>query len=462
MIKPLPFAAALLLGACAVLEPRYERPALPTPDEWPQGAAYDAAINVEGAAELPPWDQFYADPKLNALIALALEQNRDLRISALNIERARNQFRIQRANSLPSVNAVASGDVQGRDTASGEIIDRQYSAGYGLAAFEIDFFGRVRGLNRAALQQYLATRDARDSAQISLISQVASAYLIYAGDLELLRLAEATLDSQQKSLDLTLSRLDVGVASEIDVQRARTIVESARADVARFTTLTAQDENLLTLLVGAPVPAELQPTDIDAVAFGAAELPPGMPSDVLLTRPDIRQSEHLLRSANANIGAARAAFFPRVTIAGFSGEADPRFENLFNGANGAWSFTPQVSIPLFNGGARIAGLGVAGADRDIAVAQYERAVQVAFREVADALAERGAIEDQLAARKALADAAQSVYDISDARYREGVDSFLGLLDAQRSLYGAQQSLVAARVARAVNFVTLYKTLGGGV
>jgi multidrug efflux system outer membrane protein len=376
-------------------------------------------------------------------------------------ERARNQFRIQRANSLPSVNAVASGDIVGVDTPSGEIIDRQYSAGYGLAAFEIDFFGRVRGLNRAALQQYLATEDARDSAQISLISQVATAYLIYAGDLELLRLAEATLDSQQKSLDLIVARLDAGVSSELDVQRARTIVENARADVARFTTLTAQDENLLTLLVGAPIPAELQPANIDAVAFGAEQLPPGLVSDVLLTRPDIRQSEHLLRSANANIGAARAAFFPRVTIAGFSGDADPRFENLFNGANGAWSFTPQVSIPLFNGGARIASLGVAGADRDIALAQYERAIQVAFREVADALAERGTIEDQLAARQARASAAKSVYDISDARYREGVDSFLGLLDAQRTLYSAEQDLVAARVARAVNFVTLYKTLGGG-
>jgi outer membrane protein, multidrug efflux system len=462
MIKSLsPLAALLLLGACAVLEPRYERPAPPVPSAWPEGQPYDNAIRAPGAAELPDWRAFYADPKLNTLIARALEENRDLRVAALNIERARSQYRVQRAQSLPEVSGVASGAITGVDAPGGEIIERQYSAGVGITAFELDFFGRVRGLNRAALQQYLATADARDSAQISLISEVASAYLVYAGDLELLRLAQETLASQQRSVELTQRRFEAGASSQLDLYRARTIAENARADAARFTTLTAQDENLLALLVGAPIPPELRPTTIADVAFGAAELPPGLPSEVLLSRPDIRQSEHLLRSANANIGAARAAFFPSVSISGFTGTADSRFENLFNGAAGAWSFTPQVSIPLFDGGARLSNLGVANADREIAVAQYERAIQGAFREVADALAERGAIQEEVAARQALADAAGGGYRLSTARYDEGIDNYLSLLDSQREYYSAQQSLVTARVARAINFVTLYKSLGGG-
>ncbi len=462
-IAPLlaPMTALSLLSACAVLEPRYEQPALPTPTQWPEGPAYDGATQVQGDVALPEWQNFYADPKLNALIATALDENRDLRIAALNIERARSLFRIQRSRSLPNVSAVASGDIAGVDTPGGEVIDRQYSAGIGIANFELDLFGRVRGLNRAALQRYLSTEDARDSVQISLIASVATAYLTYAGDLELLRLAQETYSSQQQSFDLTQRRFEAGASSQLDVQRARTIVENARADVARFTTLTAQDQNLLTLLVGAPVPSDLLPTSIDAIAFGVEELPPGLPSDVLLTRPDVRESERLLRAANANIGAARAAFFPSVSISGFSGEADPRFENLFNGATGVWSFTPQVTIPIFSGGANLANLGVANSERDIAVAEYERAIQAAFRDVADALAERGQIQEEFDARQALAEAAQQSYSLSDARYREGIDAYLGLLDAQRELYAAQQGLVGARVARAVNFVTLYKALGGG-
>lgn len=457
-----PLATAALLSACAVLEPGYEQPASPVPDAWPQGAAYDSAVLAPGSTDLPEWRSFFADPKLNTLIGQALENNRDLRIAALNIERARSQYRVQRAQSLPTISAIASGDISGVDTPGGEVIERQYSAGVGLAAFELDFFGRIRGMNRAALQRYFATAEARDSAQISLISEVASAYISYAGDLQLLHLAQETLTSQQQSLDLTQRRFEAGASSQLDVQRARTIVESARADVARYTALAAQDENALALLVGQPIAPELRPTSIDAVMFGVDELPPGLPSEVMLRRPDIRQREHELRAANANIGAARAAFFPSVTISGFSGEIDPRFENLFNGAAGAWSFTPQISLPIFNGGARIANLGVANTDRDIAVAQYERAIQIAFREVADALAIRGSIQEQLAARLALAEAAQAAYLLSEARYNEGIDAHLSLLDAQRELYAAQQSLVAARVARAVNFVTLYKTLGGGL
>ncbi|HRE43757.1 MAG TPA: efflux transporter outer membrane subunit [Terricaulis sp.] len=457
----LSFSAALALSACAVLEPGYDRPALPTPDAWPDSAA---AAETASEAAMPEWRAFFADEKLSALIEIAIENNRDLRVAALNIERARSQYRIQRAQSVPGVSAVGQGDISGVTPGGqgGDIVDRQYSAGLGITNFELDLFGRVRGLNRAALQRYFATADARDSVQISLIAEVANAYLTYAGDLELLRLAQDTFQSQDESLSLTQQRFDAGAASALDLNRARTTVETARADFARYTAQVARDENALALLLGAPVPEALRPTSIADVRFGVEELPAGLPSDVLLNRPDIRGAEHSLRAANANIGAARAAFFPRITLTGFAGEADPQFENLFTGvSNQIWTFTPQVSVPIFQGGALLSQLGVANTDRDIAVAQYERAIQVAFREVADALATRAAIGEELAARQRLADASSESFTLSEARYREGVDNYLSLLDAQRSNYGAQQSLVAARVARATNFVTLYKTLGGG-
>lgn len=456
----IPFAA-VALSACAVLEPGYNRPDLPTPNAWPEGAG---AAQTADQAALPEWRAFFADDKLVQLIDLALEENRDLRVAALNIERARAQYGVQRSQSLPGVSAMGSGDITGVTPGGqgGSTVERQYSAGVGVTNFELDLFGRVRGLNRAALQRYFATADARDSVQISLIAEVANAYLNFAGDLELLRLAQDTYESQAESFTLTQRRFEAGAASQLDVHRAQTIVETARADVARYTAQVARDENALALLLGAPVPTALRPTTIDAVQFGVEELPAALPSEVLLNRPDIRGAEHTLRAANANIGAARAAFFPRISLTGFAGEADPQFENLFTGiSNEIWSFTPQVSIPIFQGGALISGLGVANADRDIAVAQYERAIQVAFREVADALATRAAIGDELAARERLANAAGESYRLSDARYREGIDNYLSLLDAQRSSYAAQQGLVAARVARATNFVTLYKTLGGG-
>jgi multidrug efflux system outer membrane protein len=451
-------AAALLLGGCAVLEPAYEQPPLPVAQDWPASANTEA----QAGAALPDWRAFYADPKLQQLIAIALEENRDLRIAALNIERSRSLYRVQRSASLPSIDASATGAIEGTTSNGNDAVDRQYTAGVGVTAFELDLFGRVRGLNRAALQRYLATEDARDSVQISLISEVASAYVAYAGDLELLQLARDTLDSQQQSLNLIQQRFEAGASSQLDVYRAQTTVQTARADVARYTAQTARDENALALLLGAPVPAELRPATIENIGFGVDGLPPGLPSETLLRRPDIRESEHQLRAANANIGAARAAFFPSVRISGFAGETDPQFENLFSGsALQVWNFTPQVTLPIFRGGELRAGLGVANTDRDIAVAQYERAVQSAFRDVADALATRAAIGEELAARQALADAAGSSFQLSEARYREGLDNYLSLLDAQRELYTARQSLLSARVAHATNFINLYKALGGG-
>lgn len=458
----IPAISATLLAGCVSLDPRHETPALPTPDAWPQGPAYAASTETASGA-LPAWREFYADPKLQQLIDIALRENRDLRVAALNIERARAAHRIQRSELLPSVNGAVQGVAQQTPIALGGTGEtaRQYSATVGVTAFELDFFGRVRSLNRAALQNYLATEDARDSAQISLIAEVATLYLSYAGDVELLQLSQDTLTAQQRSLQLTQQRHEAGAASRLDVRRAQSIVERARADVATYTTLVAQDENALALLLGAPVPAELRPTTIDAIQFSATPFPTGLPSDVLLARPDIRASEHQLRAANANIGAARAAFFPRISLAGSMGEADVAFENLFNGADSVWSFTPTITIPIFDAGARRGRLGVAEADRDIAVANYERAVQVAFRETSDALAEYGTMGEQLDAREDLAEAAADTYSMSEARYREGIDNYLGLLDAQRELYAAQQALVRARVQRGTNLVRLYKTLGGG-
>lgn len=460
LLSPL---AAVLLAGCVSLDPRYETPATPTPESWPQGPAYEAQA-VDARAALPAWRDFYADAKLRQVIELALEQNRDLRIAALNIERARASYRIQRAELLPGVDGAVQGASQELPVALGGTGEttRQYSATVGVTAFELDFFGRVRSLNRAALQSYLATEDARDSAQISLISEVASLYFVYAGDLELLRLAQDTLAAQRQSFDLTNRRFEAGAASMLDVRRAQTTVETARADVARYTTLAAQDENALALLVGGNVPEALKPVSIDAVTFGVETLPPGLPSEVLLARPDIRAAEHTLRASNANIGAARATFFPSVSIAGSSGEIDSTFETLFNGAGDIWSFTPRVTIPIFDAGARRGQLGVANADRDIAVARYEQSIQVAFREVSDALAEYGTIDEQVDARQSLAEAATDTYRMSEARYRQGIDNYLSLLDAQRELYTAQQALVGARVQRATNFVTLYKALGGGI
>ena len=461
----LSLSSCLLFAGCVSMAPRYERPDAPVAEAWPESDAY-AGVNENAPTSLPAWDAFFADDKLRSVVALALENNRDLRTAALNVERAKQLYRVQRADSLPEVVASSQGNIShlpASVSASGSDIDtRYYTATIGITAFEIDLFGRLRSLNRNALESYFATEAARNAAQISLIAETASAYLTYSGDLALLKLAQQTLDSQEQSFELTQRRFEAGASSELDVHRASIIVESARADVARFTALAAQDENALTLLIGAPLPDALKPAPFESIAFGIDDLNPSFPSETLLARPDIEQAEHQLRAANANIGAARAAFFPRITIAGASGEADPRFENLLQNAGETWSITPRVDLPIFQGGARLANLGVSKADRDIAVAAYERAIQSAFREVADALATRGTIEDELAARESLASSAESAFTISEARYRQGVDDYLSLLDSQRELYSAQQALVSTRVARAVNFVDLYRAMGGGV
>jgi multidrug efflux system outer membrane protein len=449
------------------MAPNYSRPAAPVPQAWPGGPAYKEAAT--GAASKPvadiPWAEFFVDPQLRKLVALALENNRDLRVAVLNIERSRALYQIQRSDLFPKVNANADAVFQRLPadlSSTGQARNvEQYNVGLGVSSYELDLFGRVRSLKDQALEQFLATEHARRGVQISLVSQVATTYLTLAADRERLQLARDTLASQQSSYRLTRSRFDAGVSSALDLHQAQTSVDTARVDIARFTTLVAQDENALNLVVGSPAPAELLPTALSENLAALKDLAPGLPSDVLLRRPDILQAENLLKGANANIGAARAAFFPRITLVSSVGFGSDDLARLFKGNAFAWSFAPQVTLPIFDAGSNRANLNVAEVDRDIAVAQYEKAIQTAFREVADALAQRGTIDDQVTAQQSLTDATAESYRLSQARYEKGVDSYLQVLDSQRSLYSAQQNLISTRLARLINLTTLYQVLGGG-
>lgn len=457
----------LVLSGCANLAPSSARPEAPVPAAWPAGAAYNAdGVGQAGPQAIEvPWQEYYGDERLKRLITLALANNRDLRIAALTVERARAQHRIQRAERLPQVDGSASGSSQRIPedlSASGkaQTID-QYSVALGVSSFELDLFGRVRNLEEQALAQYLATEEAHRAVQISLIAEVAVAYLDVAADRESLELARQTLTAQQATHALMQRRMELGVASELEVRQAQTRVEAARVDVARYTTLVAQDENGLNLLVGAPVPAELLPESLTGSLAAGAGLMPGLPAEILLRRPDILAAEQLLKGFNASIGAARAAFFPRITLTGSMGLGSDGLAGLFDADSGAWLFAPKITLPIFDAGSRWSRLWVAQADRDIALARYEKAIQTAFREVADALAQQGTIDEQLAAQQALTEASNRNYLLSQARYEKGVDSYLAVLDAQRSLYAAQQGLIATRLTRQLNLVTLYKVLGGG-
>jgi outer membrane protein, multidrug efflux system len=463
----LPLGALLFLAGCTTMAPKYSQPAAPVPAAWPGGPAYRDGAGAPAAKAVAdiPWQEFFVDGQLRKVIALALENNRDLRVAALNIERSRAFYQIQRSDLFPKLDATASGNIQRVPadlSATGRAMTaEQYSVGLGVSSYELDLFGRVRSLKDQALEQYLATEQARASVQISLVSQVAATYLALAADRERLQLARETLTSQQESYKLTRSRFEAGVSSALDLHQAQTSVDTARVDIARFTTLVAQDENALNLVVGSPVPADLLPPSLSETLTALKDVAPGLPSEVLLSRPDILQAEGELKGANANIGAARAAFFPRITLVSSVGFGSDELAGLFKGDSFAWSFAPRISLPIFDAGSNKANLTVAEVDRDIAVAQYEKAIQTAFREVADALAQRGTIDEQVAAQQSLTDATAESYRLSRARYEKGVDSYLNVLDSQRSLYGAQQNLISARFVRLLNLATLYKVLGGG-
>ncbi len=452
-------AAALWLTGCANLAPQYERPAGAVPAAYP-GATADGPAHAS-----PAWGEFFADARLRSLIGLALANNRDLRVAILNIEQARAQYRVQDAQTLPAINAAGTGNAARTPVSTSPtgapVTSHQYTANLAVSAYELDLFGRVRSLSNQALEQFLATEQARRATQISLVAEVTAAYLTWAADLERLALASETLRSQSESYQLTNKRFELGAASALVLRQLQTSVESARVDVARYTGQVAQDRNAMALLLGAQVPEALVPDALGDTLNALPELPAGVPSDLLLRRPDLLQSEHQLKAATANIGAARAAFYPRISLTATAGSSSADLSSLFKAGSGSWSFIPQISLPIFDGGANQANLNSAVAARDIAVAQYEKAIQTAFREVADALAQRSAVGDQLQAQGALVQASGEVLQMSQARFDRGVDSYLDVLDAQRTWYSARQTLIATRLARLNNGVTLYKALGGG-
>lgn len=463
LLSLLAVTAAFLTG-CTMI-PKYTRPEAPIPAGWPSGPAYKETPAKEGvpvAADLQ-WREFFTDEQLQGLIETALQNNRDLRVAALNVERARALYRIQRAELLPTVNAAGTASkerVPGIVSQTGQAATVElYNVNLGISAWELDLFGRIRSLQDAALEQYFATEQARVSAQISLVAEVANTYLTLAADRENLKLARSTLAAQQATYETIRRRAEVGASSNLDLRQAQTRVEAARVDIARFTSQVALDENALTLLVGSTVPSGLLPAELGEV-MALKDFTPGLPSEVLQRRPDILEAENLLRAANANIGAARAAFFPRITLTTSIGTTSDQLSGLFKSGSDTWIFAPQIVMPIFDARTWSA-YDVAKADRDISLTQYEKAIQVAFREVADALAQRGTLGDQLEAQQSLVDASAESYRLSDARYTRGIDNYLSVLDAQRSLYSAQQGLIAIRLARLTNLVTLYKVLGGG-
>jgi multidrug efflux system outer membrane protein len=452
-----------LLTACS-LAPKYTRPAAPVPADWPKGAAYQETVTatVAPAPSELNWQEFFPDEKLQKVITMALKNNRDLRLAVLNVERARALYGIQRAELLPAVNAVGGMSrqrVPADLSSSGKAITvEQYGVNFGISSWEIDFFGRIRSLKDRALEEYLATDQARRSAQILLVSTVANTYLALAADRENLNLAQSTLETQEATYRLIRKRHDVGITSELDLLRAQSQVEVARGDVARYTQLAAQEENALNLLIGSPLQGEFLPTGLGSV-IPPKEISPGASSELLLQRPDVLTAEHRLKAANANIGAARAAFFPRISLTTAIGTASAELSGLFKAGSGVWSFAPQIVLPIFDARTWSA-YDVTKIDREIAVAQYEKAIQTAFKEVADALAVQGTVNGQIAAQQSLVDAFAETYRLSNMRYTRGIDSYLSVLDAQRSVYAAQRGLIVLHLARLVNQVTFYKVLGG--
>ncbi|MDB5847673.1 MAG: multidrug transporter, partial [Rhodoferax sp.] len=448
-----------VLSGCSFI-PKFERPPAPVAAQWP-GVTTTEATGQKAVADVP-WQNFFSDARLQQLITAALDNNRDLRVAVLSIAQARAQYQITRADQFPTVNAAASGSrVPNADGG----ITSTYQAGFTVSAWELDFFGRIASLKESALAQYLATEEGRKATQITLISSVANAYLSILADDELIAITRQTLVTRQDSFKLSQLRFDNGVSSELDVRQAQSLTESARGTLAAQLRQRALDQNLLTLLVGQPATTEASAQPVAATSLANSllmtDLPAGLPSEVLVNRPDIRQAEQLMLANNANIGAARAAFFPRVSLTAGVGSGSSHLSDLFQSGSYGWTFAPQISLPIFDAGRNQANLDATRIARDIAQAQYEKAIQTAFREVADALAGRDTLGEQLRALQAQADAESVRFKLSDLRYRNGVASYLDLLDAQRSLFTAQQGVVEARLAQLQNQVALYKTLGGG-
>ena len=453
---PATLAAVLLLGGCMNLAPDYQRPAAPVAPTYPPELAPAGTPGAAAAADID-WQRYFSDPRLQRLIALSLQNNRDLRVAVLNIEQARATYDVRRSDELPTVGAGATAS---RQPGTNGLVNT-YAVGAQVTGFELDFFGRVRNLSRSALAQYLATDESRKTVQIALVASVANTYISMLADDELLRVTRDTLTTREDSFRLTKLKFDYGASSEVDFRQAEQLLEGARATLAQTLRQRSLDENALVLLVGQPLPADLPPGQPLSAQQGIADLPAGLPSDLLVRRPDVRAAEQQLLAANANIGAARAAFFPRISLTANAGSASTQLSGLFKGGTFAVTGTASLLQPIFNAGRNRANLEVAKVQKDIAVAQYEKAIQTAFREVSDSLAGRATLGEQLRAQAAQTNAAQITFNLADLRYKNGASSYLDVLDAQRTLFAAQQATVQVQAAQIQNLVTLYKVLGGG-
>jgi multidrug efflux system outer membrane protein len=476
---PLTVLAAALLSACS-MAPTYQRPAAPVAAAFPADTAGAGAKTGFASVQAGPgqkdavdtgWREYFSDPRLQQLIAAALDNNRDLRTAALRIEEARAQYDIQSADRLPNLNAnaaVTKAKTPAFLSPTGQTtIGKRYDAGLAISAFELDFFGRVKSLNDAALAAYLATDEARQAAQIALVAQVAQAYYTERAYAEQYALAQQTYEARARTYKLTQQRAEVGASSRLDLRSNETLMETARAAALTLARQRAQADNALTLLVGQPssqavagAAAGAMPSDQQIDLLSA--VPTGLPSDLLTRRPDIRAAEQRLKSANANIGAARAAFFPRISLTAALGSSSPSLGGLFDGGSGSWSFAPQLTLPIFDAGRNRANLTLSEVRKNLAVTDYEKTIQTAFREVADALAARDYLGEQVAAQRAVQDAQADRLKLLQLRFDNGVASSLDVLDAQRELFSAQQSLVQARLLRTTSAIDLYRSLGGGL
>jgi len=463
-------AVALFAAGCT-MAPKYHRPAEPVTATFPTGGVYDTQPGAAGAARTANgqaaadigWRDFFVDARLQRLIEIALKNNRDLRVSVLNIQASQAQYQIARAALFPTLDAAASQSKQRtpKDLSfNGQTISNTYSVGLN-ASWEIDFFGRIQSLKDQALAQYLATAQARKAAEIALVSQVANQYMTVLELDDLLKVTQNTLKTAQESYRIAKLQFDNGTGSELDLRQSETVVEQAQANLQSQARLRAQADNALVLLLGEPLPDDLPPgMPLDSQNL-LTDIPAGLPSDLLTRRPDIMEAEENLLAANANIGAARAAFFPKVSLTGSFGTLSPSLGGLFKPGSAAWSFAPSITLPIFEGGQNKANLDLATVQKNIQIATYEKAIQTAFREVADALAARGTYDQQIKSLERNAFAEQRRLDLSDLRYKNGVDSYLSVLTAQTDLYSAQQLLVTARMQRLQNLVTLYQALDGG-
>lgn len=456
----LSLSIALLLGGCSLI-PEYQRAPLPVAQAWPESVAGSAGQGNE----LPAWRSFFRDQALQRLIGVALDHNRDLRAAALNVAAYQAQYRITGSDLLPTVGAGISASRQrqpGSITSSGvSKISSQYNGGLTVSAWELDFFGRLSSLREAALFEFLGSAQSFRAVQTSLVASVATAWLTLEADRELLRLSEDTLRTYEESHKLTERSFAVGVATALDLQQSSSSVESARVSVAQHRRQVLQDQSALQLLLGCELPADLA-SAVDLDRQQLADLPAGLPSDLLQRRPDVLEAEQTLRAANANIGAARAAFFPSISLTASAGSASSQLSDLFKGGTGAWSFAPQISVPIFTAGSLKASLDYARLKREISVVNYEKAIQTAFSEVSDGLAARSTYQAQLEAQRALVRANQTYYELAERRYRTGVDSHLSFLDAQRQLFASRQVLITTRLAQLNSEISLYKALGGGI